>query len=201
LQRNKRASWRRLYHHRRRHSRIIRDSSWRLTASPLKSEYEIAAGLWTTTNCWPMFGRPGRNRTGPHHVSRTQMVTQSHPKKKSKKRTGSQGRRKVDPPANPPAQELRKISAREFAARFANGVQGAQQSFTWFLGAGCSKSSGILDAGGLVEQWLTEQHEFEADTEELATWIRRTNANRQRRSPSGFVSAVRYMSIILTLIS
>src|SRR6202030_736856 len=40
----------------------------------------------------------------------------------------------------PPAKPLQTISAREFAARFANGVSISQQSFTWFLGAGCSRT-------------------------------------------------------------
>jgi protein O-mannosyl-transferase len=61
-------------------------------------------------------------------------------------------------------KKLQTISAREFAGRFANGVRVSQQSFTWFLGAGCSKSSGILDAAGLVEKWLKEQYELEANT-------------------------------------
>jgi hypothetical protein len=62
--------------------------------------------------------------------------------------------------AKPPGA-LQTISAREFAGRFASGVQVFQQHFTWFLGAGCSKSSGILDAAGLVDKWLLEQFELE----------------------------------------
>jgi tetratricopeptide (TPR) repeat protein len=52
--------------------------------------------------------------------------------------------------------KLSVISVREFAGRFANGVRVSQQPFTWFFGAGCSKSSSISDAGGLVEKWLKE---------------------------------------------
>jgi hypothetical protein len=47
-----------------------------------------------------------------------------------------------------PPPSLRTISASEFAERFAHGVRDKQQSFTWFLGAGCSVTSGIPSAGG-----------------------------------------------------
>src|SRR5208282_587257 len=60
-------------------------------------------------------------------------------------------------------KSLQVISAREFAGRFASGVRESQQSFTWFLGAGCSKTSGIMDAAGLVEKWLKEQYDLEAN--------------------------------------
>jgi tetratricopeptide (TPR) repeat protein len=56
---------------------------------------------------------------------------------------------------------LQKITAQEFANRFAHGVRISQQHFTWFFGAGCSKSSGILDAAGLVQKWLTEERDLE----------------------------------------
>jgi Tfp pilus assembly protein PilF len=59
---------------------------------------------------------------------------------------------------------LQKITAKEFANRFAHGVGVSEQPFTWFLGAGCSKSSGILDASGLVEKWLSEEYKLEGQT-------------------------------------
>jgi protein O-mannosyl-transferase len=68
---------------------------------------------------------------------------------------------------------LRLISAREFAGRFAGGVREHQQSFTWFLGAGCSRSSGIKDAGGLVEKWLTELYGLQAGPgENFDAWLK-----------------------------
>jgi hypothetical protein len=57
---------------------------------------------------------------------------------------------------------LQTISPREFAGRFAAAIREQQQSFTWFIGAGCSKSSGILDAAGLVEKWLLELHKLQS---------------------------------------
>jgi tetratricopeptide (TPR) repeat protein len=75
-------------------------------------------------------------------------------------------------PKKPAQSGLQTISAREFAGRFANGVRVTQQHFTWFLGAGCSKSSGIMDAAGLVEKWLTEQHELQAQPEtKFKSWV------------------------------
>lgn len=70
-------------------------------------------------------------------------------------------------------EPLKAISVREFAGRFANGVRVSKQSFTWFFGAGCSISSGILSAGGLVDKWLREQHELQARPDEkFDTWVR-----------------------------
>lgn len=56
---------------------------------------------------------------------------------------------------------LPTISIREFAGRFSDSIRVSQQPFTWFLGAGCSRSSGILDAGGLVQKWLRELYELQ----------------------------------------
>jgi Tfp pilus assembly protein PilF len=64
------------------------------------------------------------------------------------------------------SKPLPTISAHEFAGRFARGVREHQQSFTWFLGAGCSISSGIMDAGGLVDKWLLELHELQDSSEQ-----------------------------------
>jgi protein O-mannosyl-transferase len=80
---------------------------------------------------------------------------------------------------------LRTISPREFAGRFAASVREQQQSFTWFLGAGCSKSSGILDAGGLVEKWLVELHKLQAAPgESYETWLKRAFGTYDPNSPA-----------------
>jgi protein O-mannosyl-transferase len=68
---------------------------------------------------------------------------------------------KVKKPSKSASIELPVISIREFAGRVSSGAQISQQPFTWFFGAGCSKSSGILDAGGLVEKWLKELFELQ----------------------------------------
>src|SRR5882672_418738 len=73
--------------------------------------------------------------------------------------------------ASKPPEDLTVISAREFAARIARGLREQQQSVTWFFGAGCSVSSGISAAGGLVEKWLSELFTIRnASKADLAQW-------------------------------
>jgi tetratricopeptide (TPR) repeat protein len=80
---------------------------------------------------------------------------------------------------------LQTISAREFAGRLAGGVRVSQQSFTWFFGAGCSKTSGILDAAGLVEKWLREQYDLEANpTKAFDAWTRTNFASYDPANPA-----------------
>jgi tetratricopeptide (TPR) repeat protein len=87
--------------------------------------------------------------------------------------------------ANVEPMTLRVISAREFAGRFAHGVRDHQQSFAWFLGAGCSKSSGIQDASGLVEKWLAELHELRAGAgESFESWITIKSPSYDPRNPA-----------------
>jgi tetratricopeptide (TPR) repeat protein len=81
-------------------------------------------------------------------------------------------KKKVSASKSGPVQ-LPVISVREFAGRFANGVRETQQPFTWFLGAGCSKSSGILDAGGLVQKWVKELFELQGHSgKNFETWTK-----------------------------
>jgi Tfp pilus assembly protein PilF len=74
------------------------------------------------------------------------------------------------------ATDLTVIGAREFAARLARGLNEQEQYVTWFFGAGCSISSGISAAGGLVEKWLAELFAIRNGSkakrvdEELAEW-------------------------------
>lgn len=85
--------------------------------------------------------------------------------------------------------ELPIISIREFAGRFANGVRTSHQPFTWFLGAGCSKSSRILDARGLVEKWLAELLELQGQPpESFETWIKSEPAFSQYDSSAPALS-------------
>jgi hypothetical protein len=92
---------------------------------------------------------------------------------------------KAAAPKGSPRKALQTISAREFAGRFANGVRVSQQSFTWFLGAGCSKTSGIMDAAGLVEKWLKEQYELEANpTKTFDAWAKSNFPNYDPANPS-----------------
>ena len=50
---------------------------------------------------------------------------------------------------------LKKFKADEFARRIKSDFQSSEHSrYVFFLGAGCSISSGIPSAAGLVQQWL-----------------------------------------------
>jgi len=74
--------------------------------------------------------------------------------------------------------DLAVIGAQEFAARLARGLNEQEQYVTWFFGAGCSISSGISAAGGLVEKWLAELFAIrngskaKRSEDELAEWVR-----------------------------
>jgi tetratricopeptide (TPR) repeat protein len=69
-------------------------------------------------------------------------------------------------------KELRKISIEEFARRLRGTVGAADKRFAFFLGAGCSVSSGIPHAGTLVrEVWLPRLRDFRAPSrKDLDTW-------------------------------
>jgi hypothetical protein len=54
-----------------------------------------------------------------------------------------------------------KITAHEFAGRMQRLLEQPGQSIVWFLGAGCSISSGIQGAAGLVRKWLRELQELQ----------------------------------------
>jgi Tfp pilus assembly protein PilF len=94
----------------------------------------------------------------------------------------------TDKETSAPAR-LRAISASEFAQRFAHGVRDKQQSFTWFLGAGCSFTSGIGTAGGLVDKWLRELHKFQkpkAKDEDFKDWAQQNHSNYDLKSPAKY---------------
>ena len=68
------------------------------------------------------------------------------------------------------ATELRRISADEFVSRLKQSVVRPDQRYAFFLGAGCSITSGIPSAGKLVR-----------DPESHSDWLRRW---RDVRSPN-----------------
>jgi Tfp pilus assembly protein PilF len=55
-------------------------------------------------------------------------------------------------------EELPALSVARFAARLCDQIKKQQLDFAWFLGAGCSVSSGILPASWLVRQWIDDLH-------------------------------------------
>ena len=64
------------------------------------------------------------------------------------------------------------IKLPEFAERLRERLIDNQQEVVWFLGAGCSISSGIKAAGGLVDDWLNKLHQMRAPDQDRNEWAR-----------------------------
>ena len=81
---------------------------------------------------------------------------------------------------------LRKISADEFARRLKQTVDETDKRFAFFLGAGCSVSSGIPDAGGLVrDNWLPRLRDFRApDRKDLEAWAKTEIRGYDAKNPA-----------------
>src|SRR5215831_19431804 len=70
-------------------------------------------------------------------------------------------------------QFLERITAFELAERIADRVKAAEDRkarYAFFLGAGCSKTCGIPTAGTLVNQWLSELHDFKGGGHSFEEW-------------------------------
>jgi len=66
---------------------------------------------------------------------------------------------------------MRTISPFEFVRRFHHGLINHDGRYVWFLGAGCSVSAGIGDAGATTLRWLGELKYLETGTaEDVAAW-------------------------------
>lgn len=90
------------------------------------------------------------------------------------------------------SNELRKMSAEEFARRIKMATDEADKRYAFFLGAGCSVTSGIPTAGALVrERWLPKLCRVRApkgaDVEE---WARKTFPEYDPQTPSAFYGNV-----------
>lgn len=60
-------------------------------------------------------------------------------------------------------KHLQRISASEFARRLSYDIDAQDKRYAFFLGSGCSVSSGIKTAGGLVDdEWLPRLRDFRA---------------------------------------
>lgn len=69
---------------------------------------------------------------------------------------------------------MRTISPFEFVRRFHHGVTNHDGRFVWFLGAGCSVSSGIADAADTTQRWLRELKYLETGaTNGIEDWAAR----------------------------
>ncbi len=68
---------------------------------------------------------------------------------------------------------MKQITAHEFVRRFKHSAITTECRYTFFLGAGCSVSSGILGAGDLVKSWLPRLKKLKTGNEEdLETWAK-----------------------------
>ena len=66
---------------------------------------------------------------------------------------------------------MRTISPFEFVRRFHHGLTNHDGRYVWFLGAGCSASSGIGDAGETTLRWLGELKYLETGTaDDVVAW-------------------------------
>jgi len=66
---------------------------------------------------------------------------------------------------------MRTISPFEFVRRFHHGLINHDGRYVWFLGAGCSVSAGIGDAGATTLRWLGELKYLETGTAaDVADW-------------------------------
>lgn len=81
---------------------------------------------------------------------------------------------------------LRKVTANEFARRLKATSEEADKPFAFFLGAGCSVSSGIPAAGALVmDHWLPRLRDLRApERKDLQTWAKEELPGYDPQNPS-----------------
>jgi len=80
---------------------------------------------------------------------------------------------------------LRTISPSEFVRRLKHSVVSHDSKVVWFLGAGCSVSSGVEDASALTHRWLRELKYLETgDEDDLEEWAESRFPTYDRKDPS-----------------
>ena len=68
---------------------------------------------------------------------------------------------------------MEEISAQEFVRRLKMGVDDPESRYTFFLGAGCSLTSGIPTADTLVRNWLPQLKRIKTGSEaDVETWAK-----------------------------
>lgn len=91
----------------------------------------------------------------------------------------------------PHLMPLRKISADEFARRLKDTSRESDKRFAFFLGAGCSVTSGIPAAGGLVrDHWLPRLRGYRAPHLHHDDWIREELPDYDAANPGAHYGAV-----------
>ena len=80
---------------------------------------------------------------------------------------------------------LRTISPSEFVRRLKHGIVSHDSKVVWFLGAGCSVSSGVDDAAMLTNRWLKELMYLETGEEDgLEQWAESRFPAYDRNDPA-----------------
>lgn len=80
---------------------------------------------------------------------------------------------------------MRTISPSEFVRRLKHGVVSHDSKIVWFLGAGCSVSSGVEDAATLTQRWLKELKYLETgDQDGLEDWAESRFPTYDRNDPA-----------------
>ncbi len=80
---------------------------------------------------------------------------------------------------------LRTISPSEFVRRLKHGIVSHDSKVVWFLGAGCSVSSGVDDAATLTNRWLKELMYLETGEEDdLEDWAESRFPTYDRNDPA-----------------
>lgn len=90
-------------------------------------------------------------------------------------------------------ERLPLLTVARFAADVCDQVKQQEADFAWFLGAGCSASSGILPASWLVRGWLDElhrRHRIDHPDARRDDWVRSTFGALAVDDPGAVYSAV-----------
>lgn len=74
------------------------------------------------------------------------------------------------PRSGAPSRHLHPISAPEFASRFRHTLEYPDGRFAFFLGAGCSISSGIPSAADLSKRWMRQLHKWRGKPADYEAW-------------------------------
>lgn len=84
-----------------------------------------------------------------------------------------------------PDSILRKIGLNEFCRRLRSSLEVPDSRYIFFLGAGCSVTSGIPDAGSLVKnEWLPRLHDHRAKGIEYEKWIKTAISHYNPKNPA-----------------
>lgn len=88
--------------------------------------------------------------------------------------------------------EIKSIGVQEFVRRFKRLIEDNDAKFCFFLGAGCSVSSGVPTAGTLVDSvWLPKLKELETgDQENFSEWSKRRFPEYKKENAAQFYGEI-----------